>query len=90
VCAKRLFIMVMFKPRQSYEERSQLILDSGLRRDAHVHFVSPGVVAMPKNKAGFSKEAVVSDPDGHDVLLIEKVSRRDRIRTKRLLTSFCG
>ena len=41
-------------------------------RDAHVHFVSPGVVAMPKDKAGFSKGAVVSDPDGHDVLLIEK------------------
>jgi catechol 2,3-dioxygenase-like lactoylglutathione lyase family enzyme len=41
-------------------------------RGAHVHFVSPGVVAMPKDKAGFSKAAVVSDPDGHDVLLIEK------------------
>ena len=41
-------------------------------RGAHVHFVSPGVVAMPKDKAGFSKGAVVSDPDGHDVLLIEK------------------
>ena len=41
-------------------------------RGAHIHFVSPGVVAMPKDKAGFSKGAVVSDPDGHDVLLIEK------------------
>jgi catechol 2,3-dioxygenase-like lactoylglutathione lyase family enzyme len=41
-------------------------------RDAHVRFVSPGVVAMPKNKAGFSKGALVSDPDGHDVLLIAK------------------
>jgi catechol 2,3-dioxygenase-like lactoylglutathione lyase family enzyme len=40
--------------------------------DAHVHFVSPGVVAMPKDKARFSKGALVSDPDGHDVLLIGK------------------
>ena len=41
-------------------------------RDAHVRFVSPGVVAMPKDKAGFSKAALVSDPDGHDVLLIQR------------------
>jgi len=41
-------------------------------RDAHVSFVSPGVVAMPKEKAGFSKGALVCDPDGHDVLLIQK------------------
>jgi catechol 2,3-dioxygenase-like lactoylglutathione lyase family enzyme len=41
-------------------------------RDAHVRFASPGVVAMPKEKAGFSKGALVSDPDGHSVLLIQK------------------
>jgi catechol 2,3-dioxygenase-like lactoylglutathione lyase family enzyme len=41
-------------------------------RDAHVGFVSPGVVALPKEKAGFSKAALVGDPDGHNVLLIEK------------------
>src|SRR5216110_847287 len=41
-------------------------------RDAHVRFVSPGVVAMRKDKAGFSKAALVSDPDGHDVLLIQR------------------
>ena len=41
-------------------------------RDAHVSFVSPGVVAMPKNKAGFSRGALVSDPDRHNVLLIQK------------------
>ncbi len=41
-------------------------------RDAHVHFVSSGVVSMPKDKAGFPKGALVSDPDGHDVLLIQK------------------
>src|SRR5216117_1879143 len=40
--------------------------------DAHVRFVSPGVVTIPKDQAGFSKGVVVSDPDGHDVLLIEK------------------
>jgi catechol 2,3-dioxygenase-like lactoylglutathione lyase family enzyme len=41
-------------------------------RDAHVRFVSPGVVVMPKAQAGFSKGALVSDPDGHSVLLIQK------------------
>ena len=41
-------------------------------QDAHVLFVSPGVVAMPKDKAGFSKGALVSDPDGHSVLLVQK------------------
>ena len=41
-------------------------------RDAHVHFVSSGVVSMPKDKAGFSKGALVSDPDGHDLLLIQR------------------
>jgi catechol 2,3-dioxygenase-like lactoylglutathione lyase family enzyme len=41
-------------------------------QDAHVPFVSPSVVAMPKDKAGFSKGALVSDPDGHSVLLIQK------------------
>ena len=39
---------------------------------AHVRFVSSGVVAMPKDKVGFSKGALVSDPDGHSVLLIQK------------------
>jgi hypothetical protein len=41
-------------------------------RDAHVGFVSSGVVVMSKDKAGFSKGALVGDPDGHDVLLIQK------------------
>jgi catechol 2,3-dioxygenase-like lactoylglutathione lyase family enzyme len=41
-------------------------------RDAHVRFVSSGIVAIPKDKAGFSKGALVSDPDGHSVLLIQK------------------
>ena len=41
-------------------------------RDAHVHFVSSGVVVMPKDKAGFAKGALVSDPEGHNVLLIQK------------------
>src|SRR5438874_11501374 len=40
--------------------------------DARVRFVSPGAVTMPKEQAGFSKGALVSDPDGHDVLLIQK------------------
>src|SRR6058998_641004 len=41
-------------------------------RQAHSRIVSSGVVSMPKDKAGFSKGAVVSDPDGHDVLLIQR------------------
>lgn len=40
--------------------------------DGHVGFVSSGVVAVPKDKIGFAKGALVSDPDGHDVLLIQK------------------
>src|SRR5881394_2668880 len=34
-------------------------------QDSHVRFVSSGVIVMPKDKAGFSKGALVSDPDGH-------------------------
>jgi catechol 2,3-dioxygenase-like lactoylglutathione lyase family enzyme len=41
-------------------------------RDADVPFVSPGVIIMPKDKAGFSKAALVSDPDGHSVLLVRR------------------
>jgi catechol 2,3-dioxygenase-like lactoylglutathione lyase family enzyme len=41
-------------------------------REAHVGFISSDVVSMPKDKAGFSKGVLVSDPDGHDVLLIHK------------------
>jgi catechol 2,3-dioxygenase-like lactoylglutathione lyase family enzyme len=41
-------------------------------RAAHITFVSPGVVAMPKDKASFSKGVLVSDPDGHDLLLIQR------------------
>jgi len=41
-------------------------------RDAQVRFVSSGVVALPKEKVGFSKGALVSDPDGHNVLLIQR------------------
>jgi len=41
-------------------------------RDANVRFVSPGVVTIAKDKAGFAKGALVSDPDGHSVLLIQK------------------
>jgi catechol 2,3-dioxygenase-like lactoylglutathione lyase family enzyme len=41
-------------------------------RDARVRFVSPGVVTMPRDKAAFSKGALVSDPDGHSVLLIQR------------------
>src|SRR6266699_3811771 len=39
---------------------------------ADTHVVSSGVVVMPKDKAGFSKGVLVSDPDRHDVLLIQR------------------
>jgi catechol 2,3-dioxygenase-like lactoylglutathione lyase family enzyme len=41
-------------------------------QDAHIRFISPGVIVMPKDKAGFSKGALVSDPDGHCVLLVQR------------------
>src|SRR6266568_259229 len=39
---------------------------------ADTQVVSSGVIVMPKDKAGFSKGVLVSDPDGHDVLLIQR------------------
>src|SRR5881394_1462832 len=39
---------------------------------ADTHVISSGVIVMPKDKAGFSKGVLVSDPDGHDVLLIQR------------------
>jgi len=39
--------------------------------NAHVGFVSSGVVQMPKDQKTFTKGALVRDPDGHDVLLIQ-------------------
>jgi catechol 2,3-dioxygenase-like lactoylglutathione lyase family enzyme len=41
-------------------------------RDAHVRLISPGIVTLPKEKAGFSRGVLVSDPDGHSVLLIQE------------------
>jgi len=41
-------------------------------RDADISFVSPGVTAVPKDAIGFSRGVLVSDPDGHDVLIIQK------------------
>lgn len=40
--------------------------------DARVGFVSSSVIVMPSDKAKFSKGVLVSDPDGHDLLLIQK------------------
>ena len=41
-------------------------------REAHVPFVSSSVVATSKQDTGFSKGVLVSDPDGHDVLLTQE------------------
>ena len=41
-------------------------------RQNHVRFVSSDIVVVPKEKLGFSRGVLVSDPDGHDLLLVEK------------------
>ena len=41
-------------------------------RQEHASFVSSDVVLVSRDKIGFSKAVLVADPDGHDVLLIEK------------------
>ena len=41
-------------------------------RHAQVGFVSTGIIVIPNDKSGFSKGTLVSDPDGHDLLLIQK------------------
>jgi len=41
-------------------------------RHAHVGFVSTRIIVIPNHKSGFSKGTLVSDPDGHDLLLIQK------------------
>jgi catechol 2,3-dioxygenase-like lactoylglutathione lyase family enzyme len=41
-------------------------------RDDHVGFISSGIIVIPNDKSGFSKGTLVSDPDGHDLLLIQK------------------
>ena len=40
--------------------------------EAHAGFVSSAVVELPKDHSMFAKGALVRDPDGHDVLLIQK------------------
>src|SRR5438445_7904637 len=47
-------------------------VDLMAKKLADTHVVSSRVLVMPKDKAGFSKGALVSDPDGHDVLLIQR------------------
>jgi catechol 2,3-dioxygenase-like lactoylglutathione lyase family enzyme len=37
-----------------------------------VAFVSSELITLPKDKIGFSKGVMVRDPDGHDLLLVEK------------------
>src|SRR5207237_10491558 len=39
-------------------------------RHAHVGFVSTRIIVIPNHKSGFSKGTLVSDLDGHDLLLI--------------------
>ena len=41
-------------------------------KQEHASFVSSDVVVVPRDKVGFAKGVLVSDPDGHDVLLIQK------------------
>lgn len=41
-------------------------------RQNQVAFVSSELVTLPKDKTGFSKGVMVRDPDGHNVLMVEK------------------
>jgi catechol 2,3-dioxygenase-like lactoylglutathione lyase family enzyme len=41
-------------------------------RQSRFGLVSSGVTVVPKEKLGFSRGVLVSDPDGHDLLLIQK------------------
>jgi catechol 2,3-dioxygenase-like lactoylglutathione lyase family enzyme len=41
-------------------------------RQESVNLISSGVVFIPRDEIGFSKGALVADPDGHGVLLIQK------------------
>lgn len=41
-------------------------------RQAQVDFVSPGPVALPEGKLGFSSGALVRDPDGHAIQLVNE------------------
>jgi hypothetical protein len=41
-------------------------------RQNHVRFVCSDVVVVPKEQLSFSRGVLVSDPDGHDLLLVEK------------------
>jgi hypothetical protein len=42
-------------------------------REQGIRFVSPGVCSFPDKQLGFEKAAMALDPDGHAMLLIEKV-----------------
>ena len=57
---------------QTVIETTELDLLARKLTDARVGFVSPGVITMPREQAGYKKGALVSDPDGHNVLLIQK------------------
>jgi len=41
-------------------------------KQENANLVSSGVVIIPRDEIGFSKGAMVADPDGHNVLLIQK------------------
>jgi len=41
-------------------------------RSARFAFVSPGAVAIPEGKLGFSRGFLVRDPDGHVMRVVEK------------------
>lgn len=41
-------------------------------RQSRIGFVSSDVIVVPKEKLGFAKGLLVRDPDGHNVLLVER------------------
>ena len=41
-------------------------------RGQHIHFVSSKIIVLPKGETSFSKGVLLSDPDGHTMLLTQK------------------
>jgi catechol 2,3-dioxygenase-like lactoylglutathione lyase family enzyme len=52
-------------------------------RKSNTQFVSPGPVTLPESKLGFTNGMLTRDPDGHAIMLIEKLwDRKCKIKLK--------
>ncbi len=61
-------------PLANHDRDQRLGRNGAKAQQNHVGFVSSDVTIVPKDKARFSRGVLVSDPDGHDVLLVEVVA----------------